>query len=121
MRSLAFSLERSELTVSGGPVWTPVPVGRVEEKGLTETAPRSSCSLRRVPVFSDLFDSVGSPKRRIWVRVVVGVGRRTGGGGGGEGRPDLSGREGEDLRGDCRGLGLIGFLSRFKQRVGGRK
>ena len=78
MRSFVFSLKRSELTVSEGPVWTPVPVGRVEEKGLTETAPRSSCSLRRVPVFSDLFDSVGSPKRRTWVRVVVGVGRRTG-------------------------------------------
>ena len=78
MRSLAFSLKRSKLTVSGGPVWTPVPVERAAEKGLTETAPRSSCSLRRMPVFSDLFDSVGSPKRRTWVRVVVGVGRRTG-------------------------------------------
>ena len=74
---MAFSLERSGLTVSGGPVWTPVPVGRAEGKGLTGTAPRSSCSLRRAPAFSDLFESAGSPERRTWVRVVVGVVRRT--------------------------------------------
>ena len=66
------------MTVTDGPVGTPVSVGRAEEEGLTEAAPKSTCSLRRVPVFSDLFDSVGSPKRRTWVRVVVGVERRTG-------------------------------------------
>ena len=93
-------------------MWTPVPVGRAEEKGLTGTAPRSSCSLRRAPAFSDLFESAGSPERRTWVRVVVGVGRRT------EEvvEDDLSGREGGDLGGDRRGLGLSGFRSRFEQR-----
>ena len=47
--------------------------------------------------------------------------RETGAGGGGASRPDLCGREGGDLGGDRRGLGLSGFLSRLTQRVGGRK
>ena len=45
--------------------------------------------------------------------------RESGGGGGRPIIPNLSGREGGDLGGDRRGLGLSGFLSRFKVR--GRK
>ena len=79
MRSLAFSLERSGLTISAGPVGVPVPEGRVEVKGLTEEALRSSCSLRRAAAFSDFFDWVGAPQGpRTWVGAVVGKGGRTG-------------------------------------------